>query len=411
MRLISMALATAAALHATTLSEIIDKARSNETVESFTHQLQSKELGLQAYKNGYWPKIEASGSYAKVNEKSPFDAGTSATATLRASMTVFDGFRREAGVSEREKLLSAAHSDLVQSRRQNELAAVQQFFNLLGTNEEIEVKKQKLQTLQKELSRALRFLDAGLAAKDRVEKLKASFEQTRYELDALQLSKQKTMLELSLISGLSPESITPQAAQITPPANQPSRTREDLRALQLQAQSFDDKARQLSGLYWPQIKLEDSFTRYRYGDDTGPFASMRLSQQNKIMLTASITLWDFFSTSRERQSLIQQKNALEQRLAMENKRSDYAKKLCDFELENALSKIQSAKARVESAKATFELVEQKYGAALADDIAYLDALTQAAEAKKELSWALYGYESAKARWYYEYGYDLKEFVR
>ena len=194
------------------------------------------------------------------------------------------------------------------------------------------------------------------------------------------------------------------------PKNLKSETNDNIQSLKFIAQSLNHSANTLEATTKPQVKIEDTFSLYEYGrsDSTHP---QGLDNQNKILLSVNLRLFDNDVVSKQKESILVQKKALEKQIEQNERLQDINVELALSNIETTKAQIESAKSSLNAAQSVYETVAQKYRVGLVDNVAYLDALSVQTEAKSQYKIALNNLQVAYVKYYYHTNNNILEFVK
>jgi len=389
------------------LKVLIDHAENSELAKSYEYEAQSARSAESAVFRGYLPKVTASYTQQSVDKQGTIDAKTTTVGNLKATMVLFDGFRRENLMDEKEAAALSAEYSAKHFKQNQTLDVINLYYACLSLEEDLKAKEQKGKQLEAEVGRLEKFYRAGSVSLDAVERMKASKAMNDYELHTYRLNLDRTRAALETLTGVGIDTL--ERSTVLEPAVYEFNDRNDIKAMELSVQSLDYKARQSRADYLPTIFIEDSYSTYEY-DGLNPAFDL-VDEQNKITIGASITLFDFFGKSKEKEAIMLQKKKLESQYAYQKDKAKRDLALAYQSLQTAKSSIDAAHARMTAADKTYEYVNKKFQANVVDNVTYLDALSEKYEAQAMYTRALNNYEYEKAAYYFYASKDIKEFVR
>jgi len=253
-----------------------------------------------------------------------------------------------------------------------------------------------------------KFFEANLSTSDEIDKLQSAYDTNSYNIESLKFQKLSALKELELKVGKSIKSLD-NATFVKNQTNGIEKS-DNIKALKYKKESFKDLAQSIGSVNLPQIDISDRYSLYGYNrvDKLHPEG---LDNQNKIMLTLNLRVFDAKSTSQKKQALILTAQSLDNEIVY---LSQEQKMLFDLSLSRIKTeklKIKSASSALKSAKSTFESIEKKYKAGIVDNIAYLDALSVKTDALSLYNKSLNDLEIAYAIYYYYAGKNIEEFIR
>lgn len=391
------------------LKVLIDHAENSELAKSYEYEAKSARSAESAVTRGYLPKVTASYTQQSVDEKGSFEPGKTTVGNLTATLVLFDGFRRENMMDEKEAATLSAEYSSQHFKQSQTLDVINLYYSCLSLEEELKAKEQKGKQLAAEVSRLKKFYRAGSVSLDAVERMKASKAMNDYELHTYRLNLDRTRAALETLTGVGIETL--ERSTVLDPAVYEYNDRHDIKALEMSVKSLDYKARQSHADYLPTLFVEDSYSTFEYDDFDPAFPVDMVEKQNKITVGVSLTLFDFFAKSKEKEAVTMQKMKLQSRYAYQKDKAKRDLALAYQSLQTAKSSIEAAHARKLAADKTYEYVNKKFQANVVDNVTYLDALSEKYEAQAMYSRALNNYEYEKAAYYFYASKDIKEFVR
>ncbi len=392
-----------------TLLMFLEAAHQSETVLIQELQERAADERHSAAQRSYLPRIELFGNAALLDERGSIDAGESYSGGAKASLLLFDGFGREHTMDELRFHHAAAGAQTQGSRKALSLEVAQHYFDLLSLRGDIAAQEHSRQKLSQELGRQKHFLEARLSSEEAYERLRAALADADYTLHDLRYEEKRLIAALRTLSGLEAQAL--QNAHLELPQVLEVREIDTLKALRYRSNAAQSAAKRALSTYYPTLFVEDSYTYYRYENDSSAFPIERVEQQNRLMFQANMTLFDFFSASHTHEALMCDKYALDAQIAYEARSAatDVALSKANIERTNAM--IEAAKTALGASQRTFETIERKYHANLVDYVTYLDALSALTRAKAHMVRAQHALQMAHALYIYYSGFDLKEYVR
>lgn len=393
--------------HSQTLSSLIDTAQKNERVESSLYQVNAAQLGYEGLKRSYLPRIDGYGSAAFVDHTGGFDAKESYNGGLRASVVVFDGFKRENLLDQNKALEKAAHSNLAALKKEISLNVIQRYYELQNILDSIQTYSAMRDQLEAQYLRLEKFQSVGLASEDMLMRMRSEVEEVKYTIEDLnyQADRQKSDLET-----LSNQTITAiESGDVKEPQELRPQELDTLQALRYSRDAALHEAEQQDASDLPTIMLEDQYNVSHYEND--PIEQMRVPNQNKFTASLNMNLFDFSAASTAKQAKMAQAHAKSSELAYATKEMNHNLELAKRYIERSQVLISTSQSAYDASKKTFEAVKKKYEARIVDYVTYLDAIRTFADATNQLHRAKRTLHYAYAAYYYYAGYDPKEFIQ
>jgi len=181
--------------------------------------------------------------------------------------------------------------------------------------------------------------------------------------------------------------------------------------------SKEDSLRSLSesidSIYYPNIKIEDTYSLYGYSRDEA-FAKAGvtpLDNQNTLMLSLNFRLFDYGAVAKTKEAVLLTSKALNAQVSYQNKEQEMQFALALSRINTAKLKIASSKSALTSAQSAFNTIEKKYDAGIVDYVVYLDALSKKTSVKALYESSLNDLEFAYATYYFYAGKNIEEFIK
>jgi len=392
------------------LPTLIERAQQNEQVQAYAQRAEASQSEYESVKSSYLPRVDLGGSASYIDERGTMDVPETYKAFAEANFVILDGFKRENLLDEKSMRTEASRFDLKGFKKATSLEVIRLYFDLQNVVSDIEALHKNREQLNEQLERFKLFKDAGIATEEDVERLTAAVANADYEITARQYETDRLHSRLELLSGA--PLLGEQAPQeIIVPAQPQSQRLDSLEAMNYRARALGYAAEQADSVYYPTIMLNDTYTWYDYEHFNPTFPIEFADKQNRLTLTAGINLVDFGAAREQKQAIELQKRAQELELRFAEKSAAADRALAQKAIERAKALRDAAeKAKIASDK-TFAVVKQKYEARVVDYIRYLDALSEATDARAQYNRAISGLNTAYATYIYNLGLDPKEFVK
>ncbi|KIM09323.1 MAG: hypothetical protein KU28_01480 [Sulfurovum sp. PC08-66] len=408
-------------VNASDLKEMVQAVQSNELVKSLSYAVEAQQAVKGATISGYLPKLVGSGVYQIVAEDQRSMMDYDYAGNLEASAILFDGFRREHTLMAQDQNIQSAQENYAHQKESLTLNAIKLYFSMKSTLANIDAKQQKREQLVNEVERMEKFFNAGSISEDKLEQIKASLAMTEYELTLLRQNYQDMAFSMQTLTGKKIDSIGEASlVDIDAPYTHAPLTHE-LQALMHNVEALGHESITKTAAYWPSLLLKDTFqaTHYFETDTSSIPANMSFladlfsfpATSNKLQLQASMTLFDFFSKSQERQASQMQKMAKESELAYKKRDLSLKQQLSLIELRTIKSKIVSSSQSLVASQKSYEFIDKRFKANLVDSSTYLDALTQFYQSKAMLAAAQNEYQVALANYYFNHAIPLMEKIK
>lgn len=397
------------ALYAQDLKSLIDLAyENNNLVKSSTLSVKSKSKNVDSKESAYYPTIDVGGYYQSLKEKSPFQPGDVYSGYAKVGLDIYDGGKKSALVDQAKNEHEAGMFDNSELKKSLSLQIVQDYYNIKSLNASLVAKEDADKSLQEQLERMKQFYKAQLATKDDVDRLQAAYDTNVYEINSLKFSILSSKKALELKVGQKIDSL--EDSEFKDVNGEQFELVDSIKSLTAQKSAISSAASSLDSIYYPQLRVEDTYSFYGYGD-TVATEPKGVDKQNKLLITLNMRLFDFFSAKYAQQSLNISSLALNEQVVYKTKEQKVQFELAKSRISISKIKIKSAKSALVAAKSAFETVNEKYNAGIVDYVIYLDALTAKTNANALYESSLNDLQIAYAMYYYYSGKNLKEFIK
>ncbi len=396
-------------IYADNLKSLLEFATTNNNIVMSKNFIQkAKGLEVESLKNSYYPTIDIGGYYQRLDDRSTGVAGDIYGGYGKISFDLYDGEKKTNLIKQNEALVQSSSYDTNGYKKELQLLIVEDFYTIKNLEASLETLQEKGIQLQAELQRIKRFYEVGTTTKDDVDKLEAAYSGNLYQIEAVKykISSVKKLINHKI--GKKIEQF--EDSMIIVPNSIDKEISDNIESLKQTALSLQYTANSIDSSYKPQIKLEDTYSLYKYGrtDVTHPEG---LENQNKILLSVNLKLFDNDVTTKQKESILVQKKGLEKQIEQIEELQDINMQLAILNIETINAQITSAKSSLNSALSAYETVLQKYKVGLVDNVAYLDALSVQTEAKTQYKTALNNLQVAYAKYYYYANKDIKEYIK
>lgn len=397
-------------LFAFDLPTLIDRAQNNEQVQAYVQRAEASRQEYESVYSSYLPRVDLGGSASYLDEHGSFEVPETYKAFAEANFVILDGFKRENLLDEKTMRSEASRFDLEGFKKATSLEVIRHYFELQNVVSDIEALRKNREQLGEQLGRFRLFKGAGIATEEDVERLTAAVANADYQITARRYETDRLRSRLELLSG-TPLDGEQAPQEIAMPAQTAPQRLDSLEAMRYRARALGYAAEQADSVYYPTIVLNDTYTWYDYENFQTAFPVQFPDKQNRLSVQASINLIDFGAAREQKQAIELQKRARELELRYAEKSADADRALALKAIERAKALRDAAeKAKIASDK-TFAVVKQKYEARVVDYIRYLDALSEATDARAQYNRAISGLNTAHAAYIYNLGLDPKEYVK
>lgn len=398
-----------ALMYGENLKSLLEYATQNsDLVVEKTLAQKAKSVELESKQSAYYPTIDVGGFYQSVNEKTPMMAGDIYSAYAKVSFDIYDGGKKSALVSQSENEYKSSGFETQAMKKSLSLQIVQDFFSIKSLQTSLQAKEDANKSLNEQLIRVNRFFHAKVATKDDVDRLQSAYDTNMYEIETLKF--QILSLKKSLELKVGKEITTLDSSKFLAFTDKELELSDSIKALSSQKDALVSGSESIDSAYYPQIKIEDTFSVNGYGR-TDDNHQEGLENQNKLLLSLNMRIYDNATIEKAKESLLINAQVLDTKLSYAKAEQKIQYDLAISRINTANIKIKSAKSALVSANSAFKTISKKYDARIVDNVVYLDALTIQTSAKALYATSLNDLEIAHAIYYYYAGKNIEEFVQ
>lgn len=396
-------------IYADSLKSLLEYASMHsDIVVSKELNQKAKEVEVDAKESAYFPTIDVGASYSSSEGRTPTQAGDIYSGFAKVSFDIYDGGKKSALLQKSEHEFKASGFETESTKKSLSLQIVEDFYNAKSFEAALESRQEAQKSLYEQLQRMMQFVIAKVATSDDVERLQAAYDTNIYEMESLKFKiitlrkglELKVGKEIAYLDDSKFKEFEMQSQELT----------DSVKALMSSKDALISSADSLSSIYYPQIKIEDTYSIYGYDRDDISHPK-GLDNQNKLMLSLNMRLFDMGSVSKSKEAILINSQALNRQLSYSKKEQNMFYELALDAIEIGIVKIKSAKSALKSAQSAFKTISKKYDAGIVDNIVYLDALTSQTEAKSLYERAQNELEIAYASYYYYAGKNIEEFLK
>lgn len=396
-------------MFAESLKSILDSAhQNNNLVLSSKFSKEAKEREIESKKSDYFPTIDIGASYKNTSDVTPFQISDIYSGYAKVELDVYDGGVKSSQLERAKDEFRASSHDEAQMKKSLSFQIVQDFYSIKSLESSLRAKEDARKSLQEQLERIKQFYDAKLATQDDIDRLQASYDRNSYEIESLNFEMLSAKKSLELKVGKEIESFDESSFKESELSD--FEENDDIKSLTFKERAIKNSAEALEGAYYPNVKLEDTYTVYGY-DDIAPNHPAKIDRQNVLMLSMNMRIFDYGSTSESKQALILNSKALNEEIKYMSKEQKMRHGISVARVNSSKLKIKSAKSSLTSASSAFETVNEKYNAGIVDYVIYLDALSAKTDASALYEKSLNDLEVAYAMFYYYGGKKLEDFIK
>jgi outer membrane protein len=396
-------------IYADTLQSLLDVAKQdNKLVNAQTLTKLSKQKELDSQQSSYYPTLDVGAFYQSLDERTLGLPGDVYSGYAKAGLDIYDGGKRSALVNQKSNEFKASTYDEAELKKSVSLQIVNDFFTIKSLESTKKAREEAGKALKSQLERMSAFYGANLATKDEVDRLQSAYDTNVYNIEAIKLDILRLKQKLELQTSKKIETLeTSHFKELLFDEMQSVDSIKSLEASRNAVKSFSES---VDSVYYPQIRLEDTYNLYGY-NNTDVRHPEGVESQNKILLSANFRIYDGAVVQEAKQALVLNAEALSKRIEYKNDEQKMNYELSRAAIDTNKIKIQSSKSALVAANSAYETIEKKYNAGIVDNVAYLDALAAQMSAVSLYETSLNDLEIAYAFYYYYSGKNIEEFLQ
>jgi outer membrane protein TolC len=391
------------------LKELINYTNNhNKLLLSKKLSTKAKTEELKSSQSSSMPTIDIGGFYQSLNEKTPMIAGDIYSGYVKISYNIYDGRQKLSITKQKEDELKSIQFEKIAFQKSLALQIVQEFYTIKNIDATLNSLKEKQLTLNAQLQRVKKFFEANLSTKDDVDKLQSAYDTNSYNIESLKFQKSMALKELELKVGKNIASLD--ESKFKKHMLDDMQINDTIKSLEHKKNSLKNLANSVGSVYLPQITISDTYNinGYQRYDTLHPKG---LDNQNKIMLSINLRVFDGGTILKSKQALMINSKAIDAQIQYYKQEQKMLYELSISRIKTAKLKIKSAFSALKSAKSAYKTIEEKYKAGIVDNVAYLDALSVQTEALSLYKKSLNDLEVAYAIYYYYAGKNIQEFIQ
>jgi len=385
--------------------------KHNNLITASKISVEAKAKELQSATSSYYPTLDASAFYKRDDEASPFQPGTNYGARAKIDYTLYDGGKRFYTKKQKENEQTSSSFSYKDTKNSILLSVTQDFYNIKTLQANLKAQVEASKAVKAQLERMQHFYKAELATSDDVDRLQSAYDSSIYSIESLKFQIQALTKTLELQIGKRIDFL--QDSHFIKESQKNADELDAIQALRYNKKALLNLSETIDSYYYPTIRLEDTYSIYGYQDkpNLGRIPIEYLDNQNEIMATVGIRIFDFGKIKEQKEAVKLQADALNEQIIYRSKEQQMQLTLAQQRIETNRLKIKSAKSALKAAKSALKTITKKYNAGIVDNVVYLDALSSKTKAKAAYEKSLNDLEIAYALYYYYNNKDLEELVQ
>jgi outer membrane protein len=396
-----------ATLYGEGLGSLVEKLKNNDGLQAAMMNEQKSVEQKNSTLTAYSPKLEAFGTYYKKANGVVFEPKEVKSGELRASMIIFDGFKREAKYSTAKKNMEAFAYKTKYTKQSLMLDTIREYYSYFDAKAALEAVRFKKSELDGNVKKLTVLTENGLATKDTLEAVVAAKKDAEFEESNIALAMENSLLKLELYTNAPVENLT--LTKLREVNTQAAGDRDDIKADKLTVESLKHAEKQ--NTYLPTLALQDSYKKYKYSyyDDMGGMQKLP-AYNNELTLQLSFTIFDFGLIKKEREIARLEAMSAAKNLAYKETSAKIEARLKQSEYTAAKTKAEAAKASLAATDTTYDYTKKRFDANLVSYTDYLTELTKKYEALSRAKSAENNVEIKKAELAFAMGIDLDTLI-
>ncbi|WP_022849782.1 TolC family protein [Limisalsivibrio acetivorans] len=398
--LLSLALVpvVASSAYGLTIDEAVEKAlANNHEIKEYRFLSEQEKNTVEASRAPYKPGISAGYGYSRTSRDEKYGEQENSSADITISYNVYSGGAKDINLqSAKEKYQAQKHyeksveADLI-------LDVKTAYINILKAKKDIEVEKEAVQLLERQLKDTRLSFEVGVVAKNEVLKVESELASEHQKLLVAESKLRTYMHELESyinedisendefvdISGVEKKKLDEKKLY-----SELTENRSELKYLDGLVQSSELGAKSTLAGDRPRVDVSGAYKTY--GDDFVP-ADRDYTYDDEFVVSASVS-WSIFDGNSRKNTAAAQKayaNSLRQRLLKTKTDLKYALNYALEQYELAVSSLEVSEKEVEYAEENYRITENQYKQRVSTTTDLLDARTYLTRARNNYNKALY----------------------
>lgn len=396
-------------IYADGLKELLEYANTNnKIITSKNLTAKAKQQEVESSKSSLYPTVDIGGYYQNLNERTPNMAGDIYSGYAKISYDIYDGGRKSSVIKQKQNELKSSQFDTIAFKKSLSLQIVQEFFTIKNIDASILALNEQKISLKAQLDRVQKFYQAQLSTKDDIDKLQSAYDTNIYNIQSLKFQRLTTKQALELKVGKDISMLD--KAQFIKQLDLNLEIDDNVKSLKAKENSLKNLASGVDSAYLPQVNISDTYSINEYGrtDTSHPDG---LNNQNKLMLSVNLRLFDGGINTKNKQVFMINSKALKTQIEYKTKEQKMLFDLSRSRINTNKLKIKSASSALNSADSAYKTIDEKYKAGIVDNVAYLDALSVKTNATALYEKSLNDLEVAYAIYYYYAGKNIEDFIK
>ena len=404
-----LSLALTSIVYADNLKELIDYTNiNNKLIVSKEFLTKAKIQEVKSSQSASMPTIDIGGFYQSLDERTPNMAGDIYSGYAKITYDIYDSGRKSSVTKQKQNELKSTQFESTAFKKSLALQIVQEFYAIKNIDASINSLQEKQISLGAQLKRVKKFFEVNLSTKDDVDKLQSAYDMNLYNIQSLKFQRLSTFKNLELKVGKNIKNLDESRFEKT--ITYDIQINDTIKSLEYKKNSLKNLSNSVNSSYLPQVNISDTYNINGYQRDD-VLHPKGLDNQNKIILSVNLRLFDDGSILKSKQALILNSKAINSQIQYASQEQNMLFGLSISRIKTNELKIKSAFSALKSAKSAYKTIEEKYKAGIVDNVAYLDALSVKTAALSLYEKSLNDLEVAYAVYYYYAGKNIRNYIK
>ncbi|RLA77871.1 MAG: TolC family protein [Epsilonproteobacteria bacterium] len=396
-------------LNADSLKSLLEFAtHNNELISSKSIHKNAKRSEVKSSESDYYPTIDVGGFYQRSDDPNPIMPGTTYSGYAKVGFDVYSGGKKSYTLKQKKDEFSASGHDYEATRKNIQLSIVQDFYHIKTLEASLMARVGASNAVLAQLQRMQKFYDAELATSDDVDRLQSAYDTNIYAIDSIkfEIYSLKKNIELKVGKGIA----SFDKSTFTKIDTIEFTELDAIKSLKSTKSSIINASETIDSYYYPQIRVEDTYSLYGYQDEPSVSIMEQVDNQNVLMASINLRLFDFSKLSEQKEAVRLSADALNEQITYQAKEQKMNQELSVRRIETAKLNIRTAKSALKAGTNALNTITQKYSSGIVDNVTYLDALSSQTEAKSTYESSLNNLELSYALYYFYNAQNLEEFL-
>ena len=389
-------------------SLLITAQQNNELISSKSITVYAKRSELKSSESDYYPTVDLGAYYQRSDEPNSIMPGTTYSAYAKVGFNVYSGGKKSYTQKQKSDELLASGFDYEATKKNIQLSIVQDFYRLKNLEATLMARVEASNAVSAQLQRVEKFYAADLATSDDVDRLQAAYDTNIYTIDSIKFEIYSLQRALELKVGAKIDSFD--ESKFSKIDSIEFTELDSIKALKSTKSSIINLSETIDSYYYPKIRVEDTYSFYGYQDESTTFPIEQVKNQNVIMATLNLRVFDYSKMAEAKEAVRLNADAMQEQILYQSKEQKMNQELSILRIQTARLNIKSSRSALKASTSALETITQKYNSGIVDNVSYLDALSSQTQAKSTSESALNNLELSYALYYYYHAQNLEEFL-